>query len=57
MDQERFENSRLLELGAGTARVGLLSANIVMFHHCLQNSREAVRLNNLEDRVQVMHLS
>lgn len=66
LDQERYKNSRVLELGAGTALPGLLLAKLgcsvtlsdsVTLPHCVKNCKEAVRLNSLEDRVQVVPLS
>ena len=56
----------MLELGAGTALSGLLLAKLgcsvtlsdsVTLPHCVKNCKEAVRLNSLEDRVQVVPLS
>ena len=66
LDQEKYRNSRVLELGAGTALPGLLLAKLgcsvtlsdsVTLPHCVKNCKEAVRLNSLEDRVQVVPLS
>jgi len=66
LDQEKYKNSRVLELGAGTALPGLLLAKLgctvtlsdsVTLPHCVKNCQEAVRLNSLEEKVKVIPLS
>jgi len=58
--------TRVLELGSGTALPGLLLAKLgccvtlsdsVSLPHCVQNCKEAVGLNNLEESVKVIALS
>jgi len=66
INQERFRGKRVLELGAGTALPGLLSAKLgcrvtltdsVTSPHCLDNCRQAVELNSLQESVTVLPLS
>jgi predicted nicotinamide N-methyase len=66
LHQETLVDKRVLELGAGTALPGLLSAKLgcqvilsdsLNLPHCLENCKEGVRLNNLEDRVSVQPLT
>jgi len=66
LNQETFKNSRVLELGAGTSLPGLLLAKIgcsvtlsdsVTLPHCVKNCIEAVKLNDLDDRVKVVPLT
>jgi predicted nicotinamide N-methyase len=66
LNQDKVKGKRVLELGAGTALPGLLVAKLgckvtltddVSLSHCLENCREATRLNGLESEVAVQGLS
>ena len=66
LNQDQFRQRTVLELGAGTALPGILLAKLgssvilsdsVTLPHCVNNCREAVKLNRLEDRVEVIPLS
>ena len=67
LHQEDFRGKTVLELGAGTSLPGLLCAKIGADNvwladqatnlNVLDNCREAVKLNHLEDRVQVVGIN
>ena len=66
LHQNQFRHKTVLELGAGTALPGILLAKLgskvilsdsVTLPHCVNNCREAVKLNSLEDKVAVIPLS
>jgi len=66
LNKHNYLNKTILELGAGTALPGILLAKIgcnvilsdsVTSPICVNNCREAVKLNNLENNVEVIPLS
>jgi len=66
LNQNEFRSKRILELGAGTSLPGILLAKIgsevtlsdsVLTPKCLDNCREAVKMNNLQENVQVIPLT
>jgi len=66
LNKQNYLNKTILELGAGTALPGILLAKIgcnvilsdsVTSPTCVNNCREAVKLNNLEKNVDVIPLS
>ena len=67
LHQDKFKGKKVLELGAGTALPGLLAAKIgaekvylsdrAHEKNVLDNCREAVKLNGLEEKIQVLGIS
>jgi len=67
LNQDLFAGKRVLELGSGTALPGLLAAKLpgtkviltdcLSLSHCLENCREGIRLNQLEQTVNVQPLT
>ena len=66
INQHKFTDKNVLELGAGTALPGILLAKIgsrvtlsdsATLPDCVNNCREAVKMNSLEGKVEVIPLS